>query len=339
MANENCLEFRGICKRFPGVTALSNVSIEIGKGEVHALMGANGAGKSTLIKVLARVYNQDEGDVFLDSNNISRATTETIRSYGIEFIFQELELVMDFSAAQNILIGVEPTKGIIVDRKRMNEESQAAMDELMPNTVDVTVPVSDLSIAKQQLVCIVRALHRNPKIPALDEPTSRLSVTEHSRPLFSAHPEAEEGTRDHRPLYIPPVEDIYSICDHVSILRDGEKVGTYDLSTLSRQEIVHKMVGDEVNYLDSEASHGTVTQASVPRLSVSGLTLKNHLENISFDVFPGEVFALTGAVGSQKTELIEAVLGIRKTDSRCIKIDGKKSTPRGRAPQRSTAYA
>ena len=184
MAN-TCLEFKNICMEFPGVKALSDVSFAINTGETHALMGANGAGKSTLIKILARVYQQTSGDVILNGENLNKVTAGNIRDHGIEFIFQELELVPGFTVAQNIMIGIEPRKGGMVDWKKMNEFAQKALDDFMPGVVDATESIDNLSVAKQQLVCIVRALSRNPKILVLDEPTSRLSATE-TEALFEA---------------------------------------------------------------------------------------------------------------------------------------------------------
>ena len=334
MGNNYLLEFKDICKRFPGVRALSNVSLGIRKGEIHALMGANGAGKSTLIKILARVYSQDGGEILLDGKDISRATTETIRDLGVEFIFQELELVQDFSAAQNILIGVEPTKGLVIDRNRMLREAQAAMDAFMPETVDVSSSVSSLSVAKQQMVCIVRALYRDPKILVLDEPTSRLSATE-TESLFAAIRRLRRE-RGITVIYISHrMEDIYAICDRVSILRDGEMVGSYALEELSRQDIVYKMVGEDIASPSRGRVAGARAQEGKPKLSVAGLCLERHLRDVSFDVYPGEVFVLTGSVGSQKTELIESIIGIRKADRGTVRIDGKEVRLQGAGSAKS----
>ena len=181
-----CLEFQNIGMEFPGVKALSDVSFSIGQGEIHALMGANGAGKSTLIKILARVYQQTSGDILLHGQSLSKSTAGNIRDYGIDFIFQELELVPGFTVAQNIMIGIEPrSKAGLIDWTRMTSEAQKALDGFMPGVVDASAQISELSVAKQQIVCIVRALYRNPKILVLDEPTSRLSASE-TDALFDA---------------------------------------------------------------------------------------------------------------------------------------------------------
>ena len=157
--NAAFLEFQNVTMEFPGVKALSDVSFGIEKNEIHALMGANGAGKSTLIKILARIYMQTSGDIFINGESISKATAQSIRDYGIDFIFQELELVPNFTVAQNIMIGNEPRKGGLVDWKAMKSEAQKALDDFMPGVIDASVPVNQLSVAKQQIVSIVRAIH------------------------------------------------------------------------------------------------------------------------------------------------------------------------------------
>ena len=222
MAN-TCLEFKNICMEFPGVKALSDVSFAINTGETHALMGANGAGKSTLIKILARVYQQTSGDVILNGENLNKVTPGNIRDHGIEFIFQELELVPGFTAAQNIMIGIEPRKGGMVDWKKMNEFAQKALDDFMPGVVDATESIDNLSVAKQQLVCIVRALSRNPKILVLDEPTSQLDPIAASDFLNTLRKiNAELGTTilitEHR------VEDIFPYADRAIVMDGGQVI-------------------------------------------------------------------------------------------------------------------
>ena len=154
----SALAFNNITMDFPGVKALDDVSFQVNKGEIHALMGANGAGKSTLIKILARVYQQTSGDILLDGESLKDTTAQTIRDKGIDFIFQELELVPGFTVAQNIMIGIEPRKGNgLIDWKKMRDDAQKALDEFMPGVIDARQQVGQLSVAKQQIVSIVRA--------------------------------------------------------------------------------------------------------------------------------------------------------------------------------------
>lgn len=318
MQQTNCLTFQNITMEFVGVKALSNVSFSVKRGEVHALMGANGAGKSTLIKILARVYQQTTGDILLDGQSLNKAVAGNIRSHGIDFIFQELELVPGFTVAQNIMIGIEPKTALgLVNWKRMQKEAQKALDDFMPGVVDANAPIASLSVAKQQLVCIVRALYRNPKILVLDEPTSRLSAPE-TDALFAAIRKIQKE-REITLIYISHrLEELFKICDRVTILRDGVYTGTWPLSEMNQEQIVEKMVGK----LGAAGAHRPLDaslESLAPSLEVENLSVEGLIENISFSVHPGEVLALTGAVGARKTELIEAILGIRKpTDGRIL---------------------
>lgn len=317
-----CLEFKNICMEFPGVKALSDVSFCIDKGQTHALMGANGAGKSTLIKILARVYQQTSGDVILNGESLNKATPGNIRAHGIEFIFQELELVPGFTVAQNIMIGIEPRKGGMVDWKRMNEEAQKALDEFMPGVVDATESIDNLSVAKQQLVCIVRALSRNPKILVLDEPTSRLSATE-TEALF----EAIRRVRTRQEITIIYIshrlEELFKICDCVTILRDGVYTGTWPLSEMTQEDIVYRMVGQvKKNEKHLPPSPEMLEKESI--FDVEHLSLPGMIEDVSFRVRPGEILALTGAVGAKKTEIFEAIMGIRTGGTGTIRVNGKE---------------
>lgn len=323
MSLENvCLEFKDVCMEFPGVKALSGVSFHIRSGEVHALMGANGAGKSTLIKILARVYHQTSGDVLLHGQSLSKATAGNIRSCGIDFIFQELELVPGFTVAQNIMIGIEPrNRAGLIDWKRMTGEAQKALDDFMPGVVDAGAQISELSVAKQQLVCIVRALYRNPRILVLDEPTSRLSAPE-TDALFDAIRRIK-AEREITIIYISHrLEELFKICDCVTILRDGVYTGTWPLKDITQEEIVYKMVG-QVQKAGAHRAPDPALEGKQPSLSVEHLSVPGLIEDVSFDVRPGEILALTGAVGARKTEIIEAIIGIREPGGGRVSLDGR----------------
>ncbi len=329
MQNERiCLRFENISMVFPGVRALSDVSFGVRAGEVHALMGANGAGKSTLIKILARVYEQTAGDVLLDGVSLSKATPETIRSYGIDFIFQELELIPGFTVAQNIMIGIEPrNRAGLIDWKRMNAEAQSALDAFMPGVVDACAQVSSLSIAKQQIVCIVRALYRQPKILVLDEPTSRLSASE-TDALFDAIRKLKRE-QEITIIYISHrLEELFRICDRVTVLRDGVYTGTWPLTDLSKEDIVYKMVGS-VQKTGEHRPYDAALDALEPELEVEHLSVEGLIDDVSFSVRPGEVLALTGAVGSRKTELIETIMGMRERSAGRVLVRRREMKLRG----------
>ncbi|MDR1894471.1 MAG: sugar ABC transporter ATP-binding protein [Spirochaetales bacterium] len=331
---KTCLEFIDISMEFPGVKALSKVRMDIRRGEIHALMGANGAGKSTLIKILARIYRQTEGEIFLNGQNINGATPETIRNFGVDFIFQELELVPGFTVAQNIMIGIEPCRGPFVHWRRMEEESQRALDAFIPGAVDARSRIADLSVAKQQIVCIVRALSRNPKILVLDEPTSRLSASE-TEALFAAL-NSIRNQRELTIIYISHrLEELFRICDRVTILKDGVGAGTWDIKSLTKEDIVAKMVGKmsppDKAKVPSPAFPGDThqeaasLQAPLPAaLEVCRIGVEGLIEDVSFEVRPGEILSIFGAVGSRKTELLEAILGIRNRSSGTVRIEGRE---------------
>lgn len=334
MSNNTCLEFKNISMRFPGVLALDDVSFTIDRGEIHALMGANGAGKSTLIKILARVYQQTSGEIILEGDSINKATTETIRSHGIDFIFQELELVNGFSVAQNIMIGIEPrTATGLIDWKKMEEVAQKALDDFMPGVIDAGETVSQLSVAKQQIVSIVRAINRKPKILVLDEPTSRLSATE-TEALFEAIRKLKEK-QDLTIIYISHrLEELFQICDRVTILRDGKYTGTWNLSELTQEDVVYHMVG-EVKKNERARTEESKFDELVPALEVEHLKVPGIIEDVSFKVRPGEIVALTGAVGAKKTETFEAIMGILpgaegviRKNGEIVRINGARDSKR-----------
>lgn len=325
--NAAFLEFRNINMEFPGVKALSDVSFGIKKNEIHALMGANGAGKSTLIKILARIYTQTSGNIFINGEDISKANSQNIRDYGIDFIFQELELVPYFSVAQNIMIGHEPRKGGLVDWKAMKQEAQKALDDFMPGIIDASVPVNELSVAKQQIVSIVRAIHRNPKILVLDEPTSRLSATE-TDALFTAIRRLKEK-QDLTIIYISHrLEELFQICDKVTILRDGKYTGTWNLAEITKEDVVYHMVGEVKRNTEHRIVGEEITSAQ-PALEIEHLKVPGVIEDISFAVRPGEILALAGAVGAKKTETFEAIMGIRPGAEGTIRKNGQEIKLKG----------
>lgn len=324
-----CLEFKNISMEFPGVKALDNVSFSIGSGEIHALMGANGAGKSTLIKILARVYEQTSGEILLHGESINKATAKTIRSHGIDFIFQELELIPGVSVAQNVMVGIEPRRAGLIDWKKMTGEAQKALDDFMPGVIDARMPINQLSVAKQQIVSIVRALHRNPKILVLDEPTSRLSSAE-TEALFAAIRRLRER-QELTIIYISHrLEELFQICDKVTILRDGKYTGTWNLAEMTQEDVVYHMVGE----LRKNGEHSRPDEKldqKVPALEVEHLSLPGLIEDVSFKVRPGEILAIAGAVGAKKTETFEAIMGIRPGAGGTVKRNGIPVKLRGAA--------
>ncbi|TYB96666.1 MAG: sugar ABC transporter ATP-binding protein [Kosmotoga sp.] len=326
MEKNNILSFVEIDKHFPGVHALKKVSFDVQEGEIHALLGANGAGKSTLIKILARVYQQTSGKITIKGKNIRNATPKNIRDFGIDFIFQELELIPNFSVAQNVLLGNECTKATLIDRKQMFSIAQEVLDQLIPGFINAKAIVKDLTVAQQQLVCIARSLYSKPKILVLDEPTSRLSVSEVDA-LFTVIDKLK-NERGITAVYISHrLEEIYRIADRLTILRDGKNMGTFEVNKIKPGDIVKHMMGEEIDI--TEKINDLKPEYSVnPVMEVRELSIENCFGPIDFEVYKGEVLCITGAVGSKKTELLETIFGLRKSTSGDIFINGKKWIPK-----------
>ncbi|NLY89089.1 MAG: sugar ABC transporter ATP-binding protein, partial [Firmicutes bacterium] len=283
---------------------------------------ANGAGKSTLIKILARVYKQDRGDIILNGENINWADTTNIRKLGIDFIFQELELIPGFSVAQNILFGSEPLRCGIIDWKEMGIQAQEVLDKLAPGAIDVNCLVRELTIAQQQLVCIARALNNTPKVLVLDEPTSRLSAEE-TDVLLSLLKKLKEE-RDITVIYISHrMEELFRFAARVTVLRDGEKVGTFKVDETTPQEVIKHMIGREV-LVENQRRMPRKIQRKKPVIAVKDLAINGLFGPISFEVYQGEIFGITGVVGSKKTELLEAIFGRRKLTGGEIYLDGER---------------
>ena len=316
------LSLKGINKIFSSVQALNDINLDILSGETHSLVGANGAGKSTLIKILARVYKESSGEIFLNGSNINQVTSEYIRNYGIDFIFQELELIENFSVAQNILLGIEPTKKGFINWNNMEKQAQKYLDMLIPGFIKAREKVRNLTIAQKQLVCIARALYRNPRVLVLDEPTSRLSKTE-TEALFEVINKLKREQNITVIFVSHRMEEIFEISDRITILKDGKKVGTFEKSDITHDQVVEYMVGKDIFYNKEEIDFSTIKSDSTPLLEINNLEIHNMYGPVSFKVFPGEIFGITGAVGSKKTEIIETIFGLRKKDNGKIIINGK----------------
>ncbi|GAA0473710.1 sugar ABC transporter ATP-binding protein [Actinoplanes capillaceus] len=318
------LEVAGVSKVFPGVRALDDVSFALRPGEVHALVGENGAGKSTLIKVLTGVYRPDAGELRYQGEPVSFATPMDAQRAGISTIYQEVNLIPLMSVAQNLFLGREPRTTLgLVDRARMDREARDILAGYGVTT-DVRERLGSLPLGAQQMVALARAVMIDAKVVVMDEPTSSLEPRE-VETLFGVIQDLHE--RGIGIIYVSHrMDELYRICDTVTILRDGKLVHTGKLADLERVRLVALMLGREVSDVrregftvftgDHAAADGT------PVLRVSGLSSRNRLHDISFGVRPGEVVGLGGLLGAGRSETIKAIAGAYPVDSGEIEVDG-----------------
>ncbi|WP_457030027.1 sugar ABC transporter ATP-binding protein [Kitasatospora sp. P5_F3] len=319
MRAQPVLEVRGIRKEFPGVVALDGVDFRLFPGEVHALMGENGAGKSTLIKVLTGVYESDGGEVSLAGQTVRIGGPLEAQQAGISTVYQEVNLCPNLSVAENIFIGREPRRfGLIhwAELRRRAAASVAALDL----DIDVTAPLNSHSIAVQQLVAIVRAVDVQAKVLILDEPTSSLDRDE-VRQLFTVLRRLrDQGVAI---LFVSHfLDQIYEICDRLTILRGGRQEGEYLTSELHQTELVARMIGGELTGLAELADATRTEPTGTSFLRAEGLGRRGAVEPYDLAIRPGEVVGLAGLLGSGRTEAARLLFGADQSDQGTVKIDG-----------------
>ncbi|MFC8448286.1 sugar ABC transporter ATP-binding protein [Kitasatospora sp. NPDC057223] len=331
MRERPVLEVHGLRKEFPGVLALDGVDFRLFPGEVHALMGENGAGKSTLIKVLTGVYESDGGSVRLDGREVFISGPLQAQQAGISTVYQEVNLCPNLSVAENIFIGREPRRfGLVhwAELRRRAAELVAGIDL----DVDVTAPLGSYSIAVQQLVAIVRAVDVSAKVLILDEPTSSLDRDE-VRQLFTVMRRLrDQGVAI---LFVSHfLDQIYEICDRMTILRGGRLEGEYLTRGLSQVELVSRMIGGELASLDelsATARRKRPAPSGAPFLEAEGLARNGAIEPYDLTVRPGEVIGLAGLLGSGRTEAARLLFGADGNDAGTVRIEGAPAalrTPR-----------
>lgn len=317
------LEMRGISKFYPGVIALNDVRFDLMPGEVHALCGENGAGKSTLMKILAGAETKDRGEVRLKGEPVDIRSPQDAMDRGVNIIYQEFNLVPHLSAAENIYLGREPGAAVpgFINFKKLYGDAQSVMDSLGV-AVDVRAEVSGLSVAQQQMVEIAKATSRNSTIIAMDEPSATL--TDHElRNLFELIKKLK--SQGVGVIYISHrMEEIFSICDRVTVFRDGQYVATKRIQDTDRDDVIRMMVGRELK----ESIPKRPAPIGEPVLEVRGLTRKGVFEDISFTVRRGEIVGIGGLVGAGRTEVARAIFGADPIDAGEILVNGKPVRPR-----------
>lgn len=315
---EACLQAKNISKVFPGVKALTNISIDFYPGEAHALVGENGAGKSTLIKIMAAVYTATEGSVYLDGKECKFRSPKEALDAGIAVIQQELSIAPDLTVAQNIFLGCEPHKGIRLDYKKMNENAQKVLDEMELN-LDVNAYCRDLNAAEQQMVEIAKVVAKNAKVVILDEPTSSLSEKEINSLFVQVEKMKKRGTAL---IYVTHrMKELFQVCDRVTIMRDGCKVDEQMISDTNEEKIVASMIGRQ-NLTDYYNRHEHPIGEEVFR--VENLKQDKKFQDVSFHLKKGEILGFYGLVGAGRTEVMEAIFGATKLQEGKIFLHGEE---------------
>jgi len=318
---QTLLEMRAIEKQFNRNPVLKKTHFSLDKGEVHALMGGNGAGKSTLMKILTGVYTADAGGILIDGQAVSINSPNAAEALGVAMIFQEFSLVPTLSVAQNIFLNREPRRagGLLIDDAELVRRASAILKELGED-IDPMVPVSRLSVGMCQIVEIAKALSKNARILIMDEPTSSISEAEVERLFNFVRRLKANGISI---IYISHrMSEIFTLCDRVTVMRDGENVRTDCCANLTMESLIDAMLGSSAGASMhwQPRSHALGAQ---PALELSGLARGNLFSGIHLQVYPGEIVGLAGLMGSGRTEIMETVFGLHTPTSGEVRVDGK----------------
>lgn len=313
------LTMKNIDKSFPGVHALDHVDLEIRKGEVLALMGENGAGKSTLMKVLTGIYKKDSGTIIYEGKEVEFKNTKAAQEAGIVIVHQELNMLGHLTVAQNLFIGREFKKGFRIDDRKMNEEAKKLFDKLHVD-IDPTELMSNLTVGKQQMCEIAKAVSYDAKVIVFDEPSAALTETE-IEALFAIIRELKK--KGIAMVYISHrMDEIKMITDRVAVMRDGAYVGTVRTDECTKEDIIHMMVG-RVIYEDPK-THSAVSKDAPVVLKVENLSAGKMVQNVSFELHKGEILGFSGLMGAGRTETARALFGADPKESGEIYVNGKK---------------
>lgn len=312
------LQLRGITKRFYSTEVLHQVDVDFHRGEIHVLIGENGAGKSTLMKIVAGIYQPDEGTIVLDGKEVHFQKPLDAIGHQISMIHQELMPVPYLTVAENIFLGREPLNRFgLLDKKTLVKKTKELL-EMMEIDIDPNVEMRELSVAQVQLVEIAKAVSFNSKILIMDEPTSAISDKEIEKLYKLIFKLKADGIAI---IFIShKLDEIFKVADKITVLRDGEMVGTKLASELDKDTLISMMIGrDLVNVYEKQ-----IVERGEPILEVRNLTKKGQFENISFTLHRSEILGIAGLMGAGRTELVETIFGLRKADSGQILINGKE---------------
>ena len=311
------LEMRGITKRFSNVEVLSKIDFSVRQGETHALLGENGAGKSTLMKIIMGLYSPNEGEMYFNGEKIEPKSPSDALKIGISMIYQELNVLPHLTIAENIFMGREPQKGILIDRRKMNEDTRALMKEFKLDLSPQT-PMRNLSIAQAQVVEIIKAVSYDSKMVIMDEPTSSLTAAETEELYLIIERLKKRGVSV---IYISHrLEELLIVADRVTVFRDGHKIATHNMCDVTKAQMIEEMVGRPLVdlYPKAETTIGDVM------LEVKGLSRKGVIDDISFQARKGEILGFSGLVGAGRTETARAIFGMDPFDAGQILLEGKE---------------
>ena len=317
------LTMKGISKTFPGVKALDHAQLTLRRGEIHALMGENGAGKSTIIKCLTGLYARDVGEVHMDGmeGNVFFHSPQEAQRSGIATVYQEVNLCPNLSVAENMFIGREPrTKLGFVDWKTMNRLSREIMERLEIN-IDVTTTLEKCSLAIQQMVAIARAVDMDARVLILDEPTSSLDDKEVAKLFTLMRSLKEKGVAIVFVTHF--LEQVYEVCDRITVMRNGKFVGEYTVTELPRVKLVAAMLGKNFDDLAAIKPEGGMSIGSEVTVSAENLGHKGTIKPFDFTIHKGEVIGITGLLGSGRSEMVRCIYGADKPNSGHLKFKGK----------------
>ncbi|MFN2340504.1 MAG: sugar ABC transporter ATP-binding protein [Halanaerobium sp.] len=317
MGTEKVLEMKNITKTFPGVKALDKVNFSLRKGEVHALLGENGAGKSTLMKVLNGIHKRDDGEIFLKGQPVEFESTKEAQNAGLAIIHQELELIPHLNVAENIYLGREEKKGIFIDYKKLYQNTADVL-EMLGVEIDPKAKINDLNIGSQQMVEIAKAVSQKAEILVMDEPTSSLTKQEIDI-LFKLIGRLKK--QEIAIVYISHrLEEVFEICDRVTVLRDGQFVGEVETAETDEDELIKMMVGRTIEDRFPKMSFNPGEEI----LRVENLAVPDKIINASFSLRKGEILGVAGLMGSGRTELAKAIYGVYKEKTGDIYYRGEK---------------
>ena len=324
MTNEPLLRMENIRKVFSGVVALDNVNLTLQKGEVHSLVGENGAGKSTLIKVLTGAYTRNGGEIFLEGKVVNFRSPEDANNAGVVAVYQEVNLLMFRTVAENIYLGREPRRFGLIDWAKMNAEAGELLQSLGLN-IKPKAELGTLNIALRQMVAIARGVSLGAKVLVLDEPTSSLTEKEVGILYEVINRLKTQGTAI---VYISHrFDELYAVCDKVTVLRDGKLIGTRYLAGLERIDLVCMMLGKQREELEKKGATAfgehQETQEAIPLLRTENLNRGRRIRNVSLEARHREILGMAGLLGSGRTDVARAVFGADKAESGKVFLDGK----------------
>ncbi len=315
--SETILQLRGITKIFPGVKALNNVQFDLKAGEIHALMGENGAGKSTFIKVIMGVHQAEEGEMLLYGEKVRFKGTKDAQKAGIAAIYQHVTAYPHLTVAENIFVGHLKMRFGIVQWKEMYDEADRLLQELNADFTSREL-MGNLSVAQQQMVEIAKALSMNAKILIMDEPTAALTKRESEELYRITRKLRDEGVAiifiSHR------FEDMYALASRVTVFRDAQYIGTYNVDEITNADLIKAMVGREIKDLFPKPQ----VEIGDEVLRVEGLSRTGYFKDVSFHVNRGEILGLTGLVGARRTEVVQTIFGAEKLNAGKIYLEGKE---------------